>query len=269
MGRILYLVACLFAIGGCSNENLKRITLANGAACPKENPTSLLNPVTQFNATTPTERLECLMDFLRQTQDKEILTSPLPSLTALLLAERSIDPHRRESIAAEGVRFAEKALEYGPKNDARPHYYLAENLGLAVREHVTEAAASLPRLEKEMQLAVQLDKSYDQGGPLRLLGTLYLKAPPWPAGIGDGDKALSLLKEAATTYPNHPLNHLFYAQALFEVEEQASEALAKSELNKGLQLIEQGDWGFNKPIWREEFSELARELGQPLKEPTH
>jgi hypothetical protein len=269
MGRILYLVVCLLAIGGCSTGNVKKIDVANGVSCSKENPSTLLNPVSQFNATTPTERLECLMGFLRQTQDNEILSSPLPSLTALLLAERTTDAHRRESLATEGVRFAEKALEIGPKNDARLHYYLAENLGLSVREHVTEAAASLPRLEKEMQLAVQLDKSYDQGGPLRLLGTLYLKAPPWPAGIGDGDKALSLLKEAATTYPNHPLNHLFYAQALFEVEEQSSEAIAKSELSKGLQLIEQGPWGYNKPIWREEFSELAKDLGQPLKEPSH
>ena len=160
----------------------------------------------------------------------------------------------------EGVGFAEKAIASGGSNDGGVHYYLAANLGLAVRDHVTQAAENLPRLEKEMQLALKLNPDIDSGGPLRLLGTLYFKAPPWPTGIGDGDKALDLLKKAVEQHPEHPLNHLFYAQALLEVDEQTSQA--RTELAKGLEKLASGQWGYNKTPWQHEFAELAKELGE-------
>jgi hypothetical protein len=157
------------------------------------------------------------------------------------------------------VSLAEQALTGGGAGDGAVHYYLAANLGLAIHDHPLQAADNLSRLEQALQKAVQLAPATDAGGPLRLLGMLYLKAPSWPAGIGDGDKALDLLKQAAQTYPAHPLNHLFYAQALWEVDEKGAEAAA--ELRKGQEQLRTGPWGYNKSIWSREFNSISRELG--------
>ena len=71
----------------------------------------------------------------------------------------------------------ETALAHGGNGDGAVHYYLAANLGLAVREHLMQAMSNLGQLEDEMKQAVALNPDIDDGGALRVLGTLYLKAP--------------------------------------------------------------------------------------------
>ena len=259
--EIPILILCLgLFLQGCTRISTQNVALSNLSDCPKESETELLSHAFQYDATTPTHRLECVLNFLRNTSDKTLIASSLASQVSLHLAERTQERLRQEALAMEGVGFAEKAIASGGSNDGGVHYYLAANLGLAVRDHVTQAAENLPRLEKEMQLALKLNPDIDSGGPLRLLGTLYFKAPPWPTGIGDGDKALDLLKKAVEQHPEHPLNHLFYAQALLEVDEQTSQA--RTELAKGLEKLASGQWGHNKTPWQHEFAELAKELGE-------
>jgi hypothetical protein len=97
----------------------------------------------------------------------------------------------------------------------------------------------------------------DQGGPLRVLGLLYLRAPAWPVGPGDLDAGLELLKQAAGKYPEHPLNRLFYAQALIEADDPAG---ARRELDqaRALSMAERyGEWAAR---WRSEADELAAKL---------
>ena len=89
---------------------------------------------------------------------------------------------------------------------------------------------------------------------------LYLKAPPWPTGIGDGDKALQLLRQAAERYPRHPLNHLFYAEAIWESEQDEAEDLARNELVIGRQRLTEGDWGYSKEPWLKEFARFENEI---------
>lgn len=177
---------------------------------------------------------------------------------ALHLAERSPDESDKEALANEGVTLAERALAHGGNKDGAVHYYLAANLGLAIHDHPLQAADNLSRLEQELNTAVGLNPSVDDGGPLRLLGMLYLKAPPWPTGIGDGDKALEYLKKATDGYPEHPLNHLFYGQALWEVDEKLTPAT--KALAVGRDKLKQGKWGYNKAIWTKEFEEVDQEI---------
>jgi hypothetical protein len=197
---------------------------------------------------------------LRRTSDPALLRSSLGSRIALHLAERSAEPNVRDNLAAEGVRFAETALGLGADGDGAVHYYLAANLGLVVRGHAARAVESLPRLEAEITRSLALDSSLDDGGPLRLLGMLYLKAPPWPTGIGDGDKALHLLRQAAERYPRHPLNHLFYAEALWESEADNAEELASKQLAIGRQRLAEGDWGYSREPWLKEFARFQNEI---------
>lgn len=259
---LLPALALGLAISGCASLPDQTVRFQGLSDCPSQTPADLLAHQDAFGPGSSTHALQCALTVARESSDPALRRSALPSQLALHLAERSTaDIPRKEALANEGVRLAEQALAQGGAGDGAVHYYLAANLGLAVHEHVLQAADNLNRLEEALHKAVRLAPAVDGGGPLRLLGMLYLKAPPWPSGIGDGDKALDLLKGAVDTYPEHPLNHLFYSQALWEVDEQAQPAQA--ELAKGLERLRSGPWGYNKAIWDQEFKAVAKELGRP------
>ena len=244
---------------GCAELHRKAVQFDQ--TCSEDTLDKLSARQDDFGPLTGTRTLECALSALRGSQDAALRRTALGSRLSLLLAERNPDPGQREKLAAEGVRFAEAALALGADGDGPVHYYLATNLGLAVRNHMTLAVENLPRLESELQRAVALSPDIDGGGPLRVLGALYLKAPPWPAGIGDADKAFELLKRAVDSHPEHPLNHLFYAQTLWETEEDAAIEQAKSEMANGKKLLKQGRWKFNRASWNKEFAEFQQEIG--------
>ncbi len=262
--RISYLLPApllLVLLSGCATTHRGLVQFDQLSTCPKFTAESLSVQQNELGPLSETHSLECALSFLRGSQDRALRRSSLGSRLCLHLAERNPDQDKREKLASEGVRFAEEALALGAEGDGLVHYYLATNLGLAVRDHATLAVENLPRLESEMKRAVALNPDADDGGPLRLLGMLYLKAPPWPAGIGDGDKALGLLKQAVENHPGHPLNHLFYAQALWEVEEDSAAEQVKAEMATGVRLLQQGNWGYNKAPWGKEFAAFQMEIG--------
>lgn len=251
------LLALVLLQASCGTLPNRIVTFKPGS-CQNMTEENLLASADELGSSSTTETLQCAMTTARSANTKALLMSPLPARIALHLAERQPPGTDREALASEGVSLAERAITSGGEGDAATHYYLAANLGLAINDHPVQAAENIQRLESELTRAVQLSKGIDDGGPLRLLGMLYLKAPPWPTGIGDGDKALSYLKEAVSSYPGHPLNHLFYAEALFEVDDQKPEA--QKEIKKGTQLLNEGQWGFNRVVWQKEFADVVREI---------
>ena len=254
------LLMLAFALSGCGALPNRIVLFGPTSGCSGVSEESLLASKEGFGPTKSTEELHCAMNVARNATQPAFVKTSISSEIALHLAERQPPGPDREALAAEGVKLADRSLASGGKDDAAVHYYLAANLGLAINDHPVQAAENLRRLEEELTLAVRLSKAIDQGGPLRLLGMLYLKAPPWPTGIGDGDKALALLKESVDTFSSHPLNHLFYAEALFEVDEKTAEAQA--EIRKGQLLLSNGPWGNNRAIWEKEFADVINEVAK-------
>ncbi|MGR8941329.1 MAG: sterol transporter outer membrane protein BstC [Gammaproteobacteria bacterium] len=260
--RLLAAVLVPFFAAGCAALEGDRVQFDNLSGCSRQSAASLITQQSQLGPLSDTHTLECALTVLRGAQAPEVLRTSLGSRLCLHLAEREVNPKKREELAAEGVAFAETALAQGGGDDGAVHYYLAANLGLAVREHVTVAMQNLGRLESEMKRALALNPDIDDGGPLRLLGALYLKAPAWPNGIGDLDKALGLLERAVKEHPGHPINHLFYAQALWQEGEEETLAQAKSHFALGEKLLDVGNWGYNKEPWKREFAEFRQEFGE-------
>jgi hypothetical protein len=214
------------------------------------------------DAATDTVVLECALNTIHASNDAALLRSAAGTHVDFLLADRTLDAVQRENWASDGVSLAETALAQGAEQDGAVHYYLGANLGWSVRAHPVAAMQSLPRMESELMRAIQLTPELDQGGPLRTLGMLYLKAPPWPGGIGDGDKALELLRQVVEQYPYHPLNHLFYAQALLATGETNNLIKAGREWKKGNQLLTTDKlWVNNRDSWGAEFSDVAEQIG--------
>ncbi|MGZ5012519.1 MAG: sterol transporter outer membrane protein BstC [Methylobacter sp.] len=258
--RLLPAVSMLAFLAGCAGLQHGQVQADRLAECPKQTADMLVAGQNQLGPLSDTHTLTCALNVLRDTQDPAVRRTALGSRICLHLAEREANQEKREKLAAEGVGFAETALAQGGRNDGAVHYYLAANLGLAVREHITLAVENLGRLESEMKQALALSPDIDDGGPLRLLGALYLKAPAWPNGIGDIDKALELLQKAVKEHPGHPLNHLFYAQALWDEGEEDALSQVKSEFAQGERLLAEGNWGYNKESWKKEFDKFRQEL---------
>lgn len=256
----LSLVTSTF-LNGCATLNKDHVKFSQLSDCPKFTVEKLTAEQANLGPMTDTNTLACALDFLRNTKDPTLARSALGSRLALNLAERETDQDRREKLAGEGVGLAEAALAAGGEGDGAVHYFLAANLGLAVRDHPTLAMDNLKRLEKEMKKAMELTPDIDSGGPLRLLGTLYSKAPAWPDGIGDRDKGVELLAQAVNKFPNHPLNHLFYAEALLAADDNGAAEKAKAQFSIGEKLLAQGNWGYSKPSWEKEFADLRDEIG--------
>ncbi len=251
----------LLLLTNCAGLQRDHVQFDRLSDCPQQTSAMLVAKQSQFSALSDSYTLTCTLAVLRANQDSMLRRTSLGSRLCLYLAERESNPEKREKLAVEGVDFAEAAVAQGGGNDGEVHYYLAANLGLAVREHITVAVQNLGRLEDEMKQAVALSPDIDDGGPLRLLGALYLKAPAWPNGVGDSDKALELLKQAVVKHPGHPLNHLFYAQALWDEDEEANLAQVKAEFARGKKLLAKGNWGYSKALWQKEFDAFQQELG--------
>jgi tetratricopeptide (TPR) repeat protein len=260
--RLLSVVSILAFLIGCAGLQRDHIQSDRLSDCPKQTAATLVAEQNQLGALSDTHTLACALTVLRDTQDPAVRRTSLGSRLCLHLAEREANQEKREKLAAEGVGFAEAALAQGGGGDGAVHYYLATNLGLAVREHITLAMENLGRLEGEMKRALALSPDIDDGGPLRVLGTLYLKAPAWPNGIGDRDKALELLEKAVKEHPGHPLNHLFYAQALWDAGDEATLTQVKAEFALGEKLLAEGLWGYSKEPWKKEFDEFQQEFGE-------
>ncbi len=174
--------------------------------------------------------------------------------TAFFLADCTDNDSRMIEIAETGTKAAELA---GANEKPVPSYYYAVNLGRILQVKGLFALNKIPIMEKALLNAVKKPKT-DLGGPYRALGMLYLKAPAWPKGIGDIDKALDYLSRAANEFPGHPLNHIFYAEALIE-DGQTDEAT--NELEIARHLIRADIWGkYYAEKWRGDIDRLMEKL---------
>lgn len=255
-----------FPLSGCTFSLPKDVVPLDFIdPCPKWTLLELEKNIPFFDHNTDTTTLQCVLHQLRYSKRAFIHQTASVARICFLLADRTqADPIRRERFASEGVHWAEIALAESGQEDGEVYYYLAVNLGISVKEHMTLALQNLDRLLSSLEKAVDLSPDVNYAGPYRVLGMLYLKAPPWPLGIGDGDRALRLLNEALRRYPNHPKNQIFYAQALWEVEGEDRTEEAKKHLEQALMLMDQEYWKGARNRWIKDLNHVAKEAGIEL-----
>ena len=174
--------------------------------------------------------------------------------SALLLSGLIKDNERKYEVIRKGYEAAGQAG--GGGNDPQAAYFFGAHLGLLIEEKGLTAAGEVARFEKAMRIASEKPDT-DLGGPLRALGMLYLRAPAWPAGVGDLELSLEMLERSAREYPGHPENHLFLAYAL-EEDDQTNEA--RKELRRAEESISNGQWGDFEDRWRQEIKQFREEL---------
>jgi tetratricopeptide (TPR) repeat protein len=129
------------------------------------------------------------------------------------LADDFSDKKTRESFAHHGIGYAKAAVALEPHR-VEGHYYLGINAGLSATTKTFGAVKLVPEVRDEAKAAAKYDEAFDHAGPLRVLGSVFAKAPPWPASIGDNEEGQKWLSRAVKTAPDYPENHLLYGDAL-------------------------------------------------------
>jgi tetratricopeptide (TPR) repeat protein len=227
-------------------------------SCPRRDDAQLTENINRFDDTTDTITLQCALERLRNAKKSPIDEDAAGAQICFLLADRSkADQTRRERLAAEGLGRAERALAQGGEERGDVYYYLAVNLGITVEKHPVAAVKSLDRIVANLEKALALSPDIHSAGPYRVLGMVYLKAPPWPTGIGDGDQAQELLAEAVRRSPAYPLNRIFYARALWEVEGEDAEREIAANLEEALRLMNGERWRPVRERWMDEVTDIA------------
>lgn len=153
--------------------------------------------------------------------------------------------------ATKGKEYASELIKMNP-DKVEGYYYYAILLGLLVEAQPLGGIQIVPEIQKAAQKSVDIDPQYDDGGPLRTLGMLYVKAPPWPTSIGDIDLGIELLRKAVKM-STYPLNRLLLAEALVENGQNTE---GKSLIKEVLAEPPRGRWKYSGKIWRRYAKEI-------------
>lgn len=167
-----------------------------------------------------------------------------------ILTEILPEKQQRWIYGRQGRDYAGRAAGLRPKR-VEPHYYRA--LNIAKVAEATSNRTLIKAMVAEAEIAARIDARFDDGGPLRFLGKVYITAPAWPVSIGSSEKALEYLERAVALVPT-PLNRLFLGEAYYHEEEYDR---ARRIIQKALQ---DGKSGGLDQRWREEGAEYLKRI---------
>lgn len=167
------------------------------------------------------------------------------------------DKEGRDVRGADCVGLARKAVSLAPEEPSAL-YVLCVAAGLEIEAaSIIGKPLKLGGFVELLEKMVELDDSLDEGGALRMLGAIRLKAPEWPTGPGDLDEALELLGDAVKRFPLHPLNHLFYAEALLE---DGDSTQAREHIAEAVRLNDPERFGWRYKDYYKRIEKVARSL---------
>jgi tetratricopeptide (TPR) repeat protein len=152
---------------------------------------------------------------------------------------------------------AKKAVEQDSSR-VEGHYYLAQLYAFSAhQQRGGDIKPLLIQVQSEGDAAIKAGERFDSGGPARVLGAIYAKAPAPPVAIGDPEKGVQLLKRAVEIAPDHPLNHVLLAEAYIADERYQD---AEATLKKARALLADAKWEKYRETWKAQLSTVERKL---------
>lgn len=151
------------------------------------------------------------------------------------LGEYAEDADDKLAFFEEGVSCGEAGVGIN-ENSLEANLWLSVNYGsYGQAKGIMQSLAMVTPVKERAEKAAEIDGSYFYGGPWRVLGRLYHKAPGFPFSIGSTKKAIECLEKAVGFGPKFYLNRLFLAEAYISNREKAK---AKEQL----------EWILNAPL---------------------
>ncbi|MCO6512173.1 MAG: hypothetical protein J5I65_15420 [Aridibacter famidurans] len=129
------------------------------------------------------------------------------------------DPDEKLFYFNEGVEYGEQGVEID-EDCVEASFWLAANWGSYGQEKgIMKSLFLVNPIKEAVERVMEHDEGYFYGGPYRILGRLYNKAPGFPISIGDNKKAEGNLLKAVELGPKFFLNHLFLAELFISMRE--------------------------------------------------
>jgi len=178
---------------------------------------------------------------------------------AVWAATYTDDASLQSTLAEAAITLCNTAIQMD-SSQVEGFFYRAAAVGLFVQQNKLKGRSGMSDIRTDAQRAIELDSTYSDGGPYRILGTLYLRAPGPPAGIGSLRRALHFLKQAHSVAPTHPANVLRLAEAQLEAGDSQKAAGLLDSFDEIVASHEGA--ALAKKKWREEATALRRRLTQ-------
>jgi len=162
---------------------------------------------------------------------------------------------RHREMGLEGMHYAKKAVELNPRG-VEGHYYYTLTLGqYSIGISIIKALAKGlgPQYEEHIEKALEIDRNYDNAGPLRAIGRYWYKVP-WPKR--NLEKSIHYLKEAVVTAPINARGHVYLAESYLKAGEKD---LAREHLQKAVEIIPDLKQEVDAERWQERAGELLKE----------
>lgn len=173
------------------------------------------------------------------------------------LGESAEDAEDKLAFFYEGVECGEAAVGIN-EDSLEGNFWLAVNYGSFGQEKgIMQSLALIQPLKNAAEKALEIDESYFYGGPYRVLGRLYHKAPGFPFSIGSTRKATEYLEKAVEIGPKFYLNRLFLAEAYLSNRE-------KDKAREQLEWILDAPLNANHEREDEDYKRQAAELLEKL-----
>jgi hypothetical protein len=152
---------------------------------------------------------------------------------ALIVRNPTASKSESLSTVEAGRRYAEIASSAFPESGLA-HYLMAHLTAYEAERNPTRGLQLVPVIEKEAIMAASLNPAIDHGGPDRMLGELYLRAPGFPMSVGDSERSVAHFRKAVTHDPSYPENRLGLVEALMAQEENGEACTELSTVIAGL-----------------------------------
>ncbi len=157
----------------------------------------------------------------------------------------------QKNIFARGVYYAEKAVELEPEKPDG-HYWLGVNHGkVGEVRGVLKSLSLVKPIKNAMNKVIELEHSYEDGGPDRVLGRVFYKLPGFAGG--DNKKSLEHLLKSKEYGPEDALTRIYLAETYLALKEKDK---ARAELEYVVNMESDNRWFYAI----DENKEVAREL---------
>ncbi len=162
----------------------------------------------------------------------------------------------RQNTFAQGVYHAEKAMALEPEQPDAYYWRGVNNGKYGETRGVLKSLSLVKPIKSDMNKVIELDRSYEEGGPDRVLGRVYLKLPGFAGG--SKDKSLEHLLKSKEYGPEDAMTRAYLGDTF----------LAKKEIEKARAEL---DYVMNlpdDPLWVtsiKQSKDLAEEILQDKK----
>ena len=143
----------------------------------------------------------------------------------------------KKTIFSQGIYYAERAVELKPEKPDG-YYWLGVNYGVyGEARGVLKSLFLIDDIKEAMNKVIELDQSYEEGGPDRVLGRLYFKVPGFAGG--SKKKSFDHLQKSLEYGPDDALTRYYLADTYLSLDEVDN---ARKELDFILNLESDDRW---------------------------